>query len=106
MEPNKNNYRFEVIYIKNGLIGHQCLFTSHSWDEAVEKADEYRFLLMDFGVLQNMREIKVLIWGSLSGLCHTRFIESIEWREDLKDVLTRCRNDEVAEWVKEAHEQK
>ena len=106
MELNKNHYKFEVVYIKNGLIGHRCLFTSHSWDEAVEKADEYRSLLMDFGVLRNMREIKVLIWGLLIGLSQPQFIESIEWREDLKDVLTRCRNDEVAEWVKEAHSQK
>lgn len=106
MELNKNQYKFEVAYIKKGSTERKHLFTSHSWDEAVKKASEYRFLLGDFGVLQSMREIKILIWGSLTRLCHMRFIETIEWKEELNDVLTRCHNDEVAEWVKEAHDQK
>ena len=106
MELNKNKYRFEVICIKKGSADPRCLCVCESWNEAVKKADEYRVILSDFNVIQSMYEIKVAIYGSLSGLCHPRFIEKIEWREDLKDVLTRCRNDEVAEWVKEAHDQK
>ena len=106
MELNKNHYKFEVIYSKKGSIRRKHLLTCHTWDYAVDKADEYRALLMDFGVLQSMGEIKVMIWGSLIGLSHLQFIESIEWREELKDVLTRCANDDVAEWVKEAHDQK
>lgn len=106
MELNKNDYRFEVIYIKKGSADPRCLCVLETWDEAVKKADEYRALLMDFGVLQNMREIKIIIRGLLVGHSHSRFIERIEWREELKDVLTRCCNDGVAELVKEAHGQK
>ena len=106
MELNKNEYRFEVIYIKKGSAEPRCLYVGERWNEAVEKADEYRVILSDFNVIQSMYEIKVAIYGLLSGLCRPRFIEKIEWREDLKDVLTRCANDDVAEWVKEAHDQK
>ena len=106
MEPNRNHYKFEVIYIKKGSADSRCLCVCERWDEAVKKADEYRVLLSDFGVIKSMYEIKVAIYGLPSGLCHSTFIEKIEWREDLNDVLTRSANDDVAEWVKEAHDQK